>query len=178
MVVNFIEIEDVHERFPEKWKEKFSEVDWAETLFVCRDINDSSYDTYEITSDDEIFGRKEDGGLTKLTDFTAKLEMSTGVILKEEDYELDITAYFLRGDLIQLKFVDAKFVDRETRIKIQKEFEDQIEDIKEKITNQQTKSDSVIYRIWKAIVSVPLTAIRYVLGFLIKVCFFIEDLLT
>ena len=178
MVVNFIEIEDVHERFPEKWKKKFSKVDWTETLFISHDINDSSYDTYEITSDDEIFGRKEDGGLTKLVDFTAKLEMSTGVILEEEDYELDITAYFLRGDLIQLKFVDAKFVDRETRIKIQKEFEDQIENIKEKITKEKTKSDSVIYRIWKAMVSVPLTVIRYVLGFLIKVCFFIEDLLT
>ena len=178
MVVNFIEVEDVHERFPEKWKEKFAEVDWAETLFISHDINDSSYDTYEITSDDEIFGRKEGGELTKLTDFTAKLEMSTGVILKEEDYELDVTAYFLRGDLIQLKFIDAKFVDRETRIEIQKEFEDQIENIKKKINSDQAKSDSIIYRIWKNLISIPLTAIRYVLGFLIKVCFFIEDLLT
>ena len=178
MNMNFVEIEDAHNRLPAEWKDKFSEVDWSETLFLCPSINDTSYDTYEITSDDEIFGRSETNELTKLTDFTAKLELSTGVILKEEDYELDITAYFLHGDLIQLKFENAVFVDREKRIKYQKEFEDQISDIKAKISKDEAKSNSTIYRIWKAIVSVPLTAIRYVLGFLIKVCFFIEDLLT
>ena len=70
------------------------------------------------------------------------------------------------------------FIDREKRIKYQKEFEDQISDLKAKISKDEAKSNSTIYRIWKAIVSVPLTAIRYVLGFFIKVCFFIEDLLT
>lgn len=178
MVMNFVEIEDAHERFPSEWKEKFSEADWSETLFLCPSINDQSYDTYEITSDDEIFGRSEGGELTKLTDFTARLELSTGVILKEEDYELDVIAYFLKGDLIQLKFENAKFVDREKRVKYQKEFEDQINDLKEKVSKDEAKSNSVIYKIWKSLISVPLTAIRYVLGFLIKVCFFIEDLLT
>ena len=85
MNMNFVEIEDAHNRLPAEWKDKFSEVDWSETLFLCPSINDTSYDTYEITSDDEIFGRSETNELTKLTDFTAKLELSTGVILKEED---------------------------------------------------------------------------------------------
>lgn len=178
MVMNFVEVEDAHKRLPPKWRDKFSTVDWSDTLFVCQGINDTSYDTYEITSDDEVFGRSESGELTRLTDFTAKLELSTGVILEEEDYELDISAYFLKGDLVHFKFENAVFVDREKRIKYQKEFEDQISNIKAKISRDEAKSNSTIYRIWKAIVSVPLTAIRYVLGFLIKVCFFIEDLLT
>tara|TARA_R100001015_G_C4627908_1_gene187736 strand:+ start:527 stop:1057 length:531 start_codon:yes stop_codon:yes gene_type:complete len=176
--MNFVEIEDAHNRLPAEWKDKFSEVDWSETLFLCPSINDASYDTYEITSDDEIFGRSESNELTKLTDFTAKLELSTGVILKEEDYELDIIAYFLHGDLIQLKLENAKFVDREERIKYQKEFESQIDDLKKKVAKDEAKSNSTVYKIWKSIISVPLTVIRYVLGFFIKVCFFIEDLLT
>jgi hypothetical protein len=178
MVMNFIEVEDAHERFPSEWKEKFSTVDWSDTLFLCDTINNTDYDTYEITSDDEVFGRSEGGELIKLTDFTAKLELSTGIILEEEDYELDVSAYFLKGDLVQFKFENAKFVDREKRIKYQKEFEDQIEDFKEKVAKNEAKSNSTVYKIWKSIISVPLTAIRYVLGFLIKVCFFIEDLLT
>ena len=83
--MNFIEVEEAHERFPSEWKEKFSTVDWSDTLFLCNTINNTDYDTYEITSDDEVFGRSEGGELTKLTDFTAKLELSTGVILEEED---------------------------------------------------------------------------------------------
>ena len=178
MNMNFVEIEDTHNRLPAEWKDKFSEVNWSETLFLCPSINDASYDTYEITSDDEIFGRSESNELTKLTDFTAKLELSTGVILKEEDYELDIVAYFLHGDLIQLKLENAKFVDREERIKYQKEFESHIDDLKKKVAKDEAKSNSTLYKVWKSIISVPLTAIRYVLGFFIKVCFFIEDLLT
>ena len=178
MIMNFIEVEDAHERFPSEWKEKFSTVDWSDTLFLCDTINNTDYDTYEITSDDEVFGRSEGGELIKLTDFTAKLELSTGIILEEEDYELDVSAYFLKGDLVQFKFENAKFVDREKRIQYQKELEDQIENIKEKVAKNEAKSNSTVYKIWKSIISVPLTAIRYVLGFLIKVCFFIEDLLT
>jgi len=178
MVMNFVEIEEAHERFPSEWKEKFSTVDWSDTLFLCDTINNTDYDTYEITSDDEVFGRSTEGELTKLTDFTVKLELSTGVILEEEDYELDVSAYFLKGDLVQFKFEKAVFVDREKRIQYQEEMEAHIEAMKAKISDEEAKSNSVVYKIWKSLISVPLTAIRYVLGFLIKVCFFIEDLLT
>jgi len=177
-MITFVEIEDTHERLPSEWKDKFSTVDWSETLFICRGIQDESYDTYEITSDDEIFGRSENGELTKLTDFTSKLELSTGVILEEEDYELDLTAYFFKGALMQFAFEKATFVDRKEREELQKEFEDQIKDIKERLDTEEVKSKSTVYKIWKNLISIPLTGIRYVLGFLIKVCFFIEDLLT
>lgn len=176
--MNFIEIEDAHNRLPSEWKSKFADVDWSETLFLCQDIQDQSYDTYEITSDDEIFGRSESGELTRLTDFTSKLELSTGIILKEEDYELDLAAYFFKGDLMQFSFEGATFVDRKEREEIQKEFEHHIEGIKEKLNTEKAKSKSLVYKIWKNLISIPLTGIRYVLGFLIKVCFFIEDLLT
>ena len=98
--------------------------------------------------------------------------------MEEEDYELDVSAYFLKGNLVQFKFEKAVFVDREKRIEYQKELEDHIQEFKEKVAVNEAKSNSTAYKIWKAIVSVPLTAIRYVLGFFIKVCFFIEDLLT
>ena len=113
MTVNFIEVEEAHKRLPSEWQEKFSKVDWSESLFVAYGVNESYYDVYEVTSDDEIFGRHENGELTKLADFTAKLDLSTGVILEEEDYELDVTAYFFKGELLQFKFDRAKFVDRE-----------------------------------------------------------------
>ena len=63
-------------------------------------------------------------------------------------------------------------------IKYQKEFESHIDDLKKKVAKDEAKSNSTLYKVWKSIISVPLTAIRYVLGFFIKVCFFIEDLLT
>ena len=80
--------------------------------------------------------------------------------------------------LVQFKFEKAVFVDREKRIQYQEEIEAHIEAMKAKISDEEAKSNSVVYKIWKSLISVPLTAIRYVLGFLIKVCFFIEDLLT
>ena len=178
MVVNFVEVEDAHKRFPAEWQEKFSEVDWSETLFVCYEIDESLYDAYEITSEDEIFGRHENGEITRLTDFTSKLDLATGIILEEEDYELNLVGYFLKGDLVQLKFKDAKAVNRKDRIKAQEEFQETIDHVKKRVGIEEAKSKSIIYKIWKSLISVPLTAIRFVLGFFIKVCFFIEDLLT
>jgi len=82
---------------------------------VCYEIDESLYDAYEITSEDEIFGRHENGEITRLTDFTSKLDLATGIILEEEDYELNLVGYFLKGDLVQLKFKDAKAVNRKDR---------------------------------------------------------------
>jgi len=178
MVVNFFEIEDAHQRLPEEWREKFSEVDWSENLFVTYDVSELSYESYEITTDDEVFGRFEDGSLKKLGEFTSKLELSTGIILEEEDYELELTAYFFKGALMDFKFIKASFIDREKRIKYQNEFNETVEKIKQSTEKEERKSKSIFYRIWKNLISIPLTVIRYVLGFLIKVCFFIEDLLT
>jgi len=178
MVVNFVEIEEAHHRFPEKWRRKFSGVDWSESLFVTYEINDDSFDTYEISTDGDFFGRKQDGGIEKLTDFTHKLNLDTGVILKEEDYELTLTAFVYKGELKDLAFEKAALVDRKERIQAQEDFKNILEKVRKKASKEVMKSKSLPYKVWKSFVSTPLTIIRYILGFLIKVCWVIEDLLT
>ena len=176
--INFVEFEDTLKHIPEEFRSKFSEVDWSDNYFITNDMLGSDMGEFEISEDLGIFARNEDSTLLRLEDFTAKIGLDTGVILEEEDYELSLTAFFYKGSLKEVIFNSLKSVDRKDRIASQEEFEKKVKDFTSKIAKTADKEGSLIYRVWRSIVTAPLALVRYILAHFIKACWRIQEILT
>ena len=176
--INFVEFEDALKHIPEEFRSKFSEVDWSDNYFVTNDILGSDMKEFEISEDLGIFARNQDSTLLKLEDFTAKIELDTGIILKEEDYELSLTVFFYKGELKEVGFNNLESVNRKDRIASQKEFDKKVKEFTSDITKTIDKQNSLAYRTWSTIVTFPLALVRSVLAFFIKTCWRIQEILT
>ena len=163
--INFVEFEDTLKHIPEEFRSKFSEIDWSDNYFVTNDMLGSDMGEFEISEDLGIFARNEDSTLLRLEDFTAKIGLS-------------LTAFFYKGSLKEVIFNSLKSVDRKDRIASQEEFEKKVKDFTSKIAKTADKEGSLIYRVWRSIVTAPLALVRYILAHFIKACWRIQEILT
>ena len=97
MNINFIQIDDFSKYISADQRDKFLSVDWTELNFLTYDIAATNMTEYEVSEDLGVYRRDLDSGLSKIEDFTHKLDIEAGVILEKEDYEITATAYFFKG---------------------------------------------------------------------------------
>jgi len=174
MNINFIQIDDFSKYISADQRDKFLSVDWTELNFLTYDIAATNMTEYEVSEDLGVYRRDLDSGLSKIEDFTHKLDIEAGVILEKEDYEITATAYFFKGELKEVKVKEINFIDRKEREEMQRRFDESWEQLGERAKRFESKW----FRIWNSIISHPLGLIRYILGGMIKFCWKIQKFLT
>ena len=174
MNINFVQIDDFSKYIPEDQRDKFLSVNWTELNFLTHDIAGTNMVEYEVSEDLGVYRRDLDSGLSKIEDFTHKLDIEAGVILEEEDYEIMATAYFFKGELEEVKVKEINFIERKEREKMQHQFDEAFREL----GRQHKKFNSKWFRVWNAIVSYPLMFMRFILGGMIKFCWKMQKFLT
>ena len=164
MNINFVQIDDFSKYIPENRREKFLSVNWAELNFLTYDIANTNMVEYEISEDLGVYRRALAETLSRIDDFTHKLDIEVGVVLEKEDYEIMATAYLFKGELKEVKVKEINFIEREEREKAQQQFEETFQEF----SRRAKRFNSRWFRVWSGIISFPLTLIRFILGGMIK----------
>jgi len=169
----------------EEIKMELPEQDWSEIEFQTKSLG-CDLQNYSIEEDGQIYIDKkswdtgEDGQLIEINEGIERLEW-TGEIdfyfdffKKEHDLWIEFKALVWKGDLKEIELTVFKKVSNETRLTIQKNFEEALGECKVKRDAWWWK----LIRVWRSMIRVPLFIIRWVLGLIVRLTWKIERWLT
>lgn len=172
---------------PDKYKEELKDIKWENEEFVTSSMNVPSLDKYTISTNKKIYLEKveyvEDAGgsVTSIkykgieeVEYTGEILMSSKMYSEEQDATISLKAYFYKGLLQELVFVNFK---REDNV-IRKAAE---ESIKKRIEESQALKRKWWYGSYLNYLMVTdlfFFVFRYSLSMLIKISFLIQRKIT
>ena len=171
---NFVVVEDISPYLTDNLVEKLNDISWSDIVFTTFSICDTGMLEYEITSDGFLYLTEEDGSLRKLDTYTGEIEFDTLIPGSEKDYEISFKAIFYKGDLKSLTAEKVKEHDSRPRL----EARDKISEMVKAKAERSNKWWYKLYVFYTEVVVFILTAIRWVFGSLIKLCWIIQNKIT
>jgi len=173
MNINFVYFESLSGLIPKDYEEAFRDVKWDEVSFMTEGINETNLMEYEITDDEKVYLRGEDGGIEE-KELTADLTLIGGLVLEKYDYAVFVKALFCKGEMRELSLDKIEKVDYKERVETQEKFAVMLE----RAEKMQTKWWYKLFALWRGVVGFMFSVIRVILGFLIKMCWKIQNALT
>lgn len=172
---------------PDKYKEELKDIKWENGEFVTSSMNAPSLDKYTISTNKKIYLEKveyaqdADGSVSGIkykgieeVEYTGEILMSSKMHSEEQDATISLKAYFYKGLLQELVFVN--FTRQDNRIRKAAE-----EKIKKRIEESETLKRKWWYGSYLKYLMVTdllFFVVRYSLGVLMKISFIIQRKIT
>jgi hypothetical protein len=174
-----------------------TKVDWENMEFQTKSFVEwSSLEHFSIEEDGQLYkkvveyeendDREVDGdfpftpplkaverGIERV-DYTGEISFYNMIIDEDEDFWVEFKALFWKGDLKEIHLEDFKKEDNSARVEFSEQMQAKIDSMK----NLEKKWWYSIYRIWAFFVKLFLGVIRYLVGWIAKICWKLERWLT
>ena len=169
----------------EEVKSELPEQDWSEIEFQTKSFGDG-LQNYSIEEDGQIYIERkswdtnEEGELAEINEGVERLEW-TGEIdfyfdffKDEHDLWIEFKGLVWKGELKEIELTSFKKISNETRLGLQEKLEEALKNSELKRGTSWWK----LIKIWRSIIRVPLFAIRWILGLVVRLTWKIEKWLT
>lgn len=162
---------------------------WEEVEFQTDSFNNKTfwYDSYTVEEDGTIYkkvmerelGKAPDGfselkevenGIERI-DFTGELELFGMHFEEKFDFNFEIKILYYKGEVKEVELSEWHKVDNSAR----KETQQKMEKLQEKFQNRKKKWWYPLGQIFNLLIGLFFGSVRYVLGWIVKICWFVEN---